>query len=301
MKKQVILLALAIAVGVGCHQDSLTDHASVMPEARLKPTKPPIGRAEVLPPGTWDSPEGIAKLRTSVCDQQYVLQIKPISSNSGSFTIRVFSKDGDNYGWSSVITSIPFHTLPDTAFSTLLLYDEDSVEICFLSTDNIAFLQPRFFDEDIEFEVRFYNVSSSLNTTPQTILWEEPDRYCYSLYPSASGTCQNFMPAYCCDYKFLVDGYNSVDEGTMRIQFYWDGSGGVFDFGVPPADGDEHESTYCGAILSSWWAENHVTMNGYGELTFECDTTAYDWFIGNISEFHGILLEPDGRFCKLEY
>jgi hypothetical protein len=301
MKKQVILLALAIAGGGGCTQDSLTDHASVMPEARLKPTKPPIGRAEVLPPGTWDSPEGIAKLRTSVCDQQYVLQIKPISSNSGSFTIRVFSKDGDNYGWSSVITSIPFHTLPDTAFSTLLLYDEDSVEICFLSTDNIAFLQPRFFDEDIEFEVRFYNVSSSLNTTPQTILWEEPDRYCYSLYPSASGTCQNFMPAYCCDYKFLVDGYNSVDEGTMRIQFYWDGSGGVFDFGVPPADGDEHESTYCGAILSSWWAENHVTMNGYGELTFECDTTAYDWFIGNISEFHGILLEPDGRFCKLEY
>jgi len=203
----MLLCAFAIVMVGGCNQDFLIDHASDIPGARSKPTKPPIGGVEVLPPGAWDSPEGMATLRTSVCDQSYVLQVRRISSHSGSFNIRVFTKDGDNYGWSSVISQIPFHTLPDNAFSTLLLYDEDNVEICFLSTDNIAFLQPRFFDEDIEFEVRFYNVSSNLNTTPETILWEEPDRYYYSLYPSSSGTCQNFMPEYCCDYKFLTDAF----------------------------------------------------------------------------------------------
>jgi hypothetical protein len=300
MRKPVILLALAIAGGGGCTKDSHTSLDPTMPKVGTLPIKPPVGRAEVLPPGIWDTPEGAARLRTSVCDQQYVLQIRPISSNSGSFTIRVFTKDGDNYGWSAVAISIPFHTLPDTAFSTLLLYDEDNVEICYLSTDNIAFLQPRFFGEDIEFEVRFYNVSSNLNTTPQTILWEEPNRYYYSLYPSASGTCQNYMPSYCCDYKFLTDAVGTIDEGIMRVQFYWDGQGGIFDFNVPPADGDEHESTFCGAILSSWWAENHLSMNGYGDLEFDCDNTTYDWIIGNYNGWHGILLDPDGRFCKLE-
>jgi len=86
----------------------------------------------------------------------------------------------------------------------------------------------------------------------------------------------------------------------MRIQFYWDGLGGIFDFNVPPADGDEHESTFCGAIMSIWWAENHVAMNGYGELEFDCDATKYEWIIGNYNGWHGILLDPDGRFCKLE-
>ncbi len=256
------------------------------------------GRVEILPSGVWDVQEGMASLRTSVCDNQYVLQIKRISSHSGNIPLRVFTKDGDDEGWSAVVSQIPFHTL-DSTWNTVLLYDEDDMEICFLSTDNVAFVQPFCFSEDIEFQVRFFNVSGSLTTSAETILWEEEERYYYTMYPVTSGDCSNQNPDYCCDYYFEADISGTGTEGIMKFLFGWDNTS--YDLEVPPSNDEDHDATNCGPILSSWWAEDHVSTNGVGYLEFDCDQTSYSWTIGDIDDVHGVLMDPDGRMCKLTY
>ncbi len=237
----------------GCNQDSLTTqftHNPMTEPARHTGDIPDI-QAIVLTPEESNPTPGTATLRFSVCDNKYVLQIKRISSHSNPVVLRVFTKDADDEGFSAVINSFSFNTISTSSFTTVLLYDEDSNEICFESTDNIAFIQPFYFSEEIEFQARLYNVSGSLPTTAETILWEESERYYYSLYPAASGSCENQNPDYCCDYNFEAQSVAS-SIGDMQFAFVWDGGGGVYTLSVPPTDSDSHNSTNCGPILVSW-------------------------------------------------
>jgi hypothetical protein len=297
---KTFLLILAMMIAVGCNQDFHMSLDPPMPKVGTSPIKPPVGRAEVLQPGIWDTPEGAARLRTSVCDLHYDLQIKRISTHQGNVVLRVNTKDGDDYGWSAVMTQIPFHTIPTTAWSTVLLFDEDDVEICFNSTDNVAFVQGLFFDEDVEFEVRFYNVSSSIATTPETVLWPEPDRVYYTLYPEASGDCSNLNPSYCDDFNMEADIVGSnLQEGAMQFGYLWDAT--TYSFTVPPPGSNSHNATYNGPIIIRWWAEDHVNTSGEGYLIFDCDNSQYFFEIGNADDVHGVLIDPDGRRCKLTY
>lgn len=297
MKKMLLIFTLAMAGG--CTQDSLNETHIVVPNNMHTDMKPPIGRVVIIPHDEMLTKEGMASLRNSVCDQNYVLQIKPITQHAGIVPLRVFSKDGSNAGWSTAITTIPYHTI-DTVWSTILIYDADDLEVCFSSTNNVAFIQPFFFAEDIEFQVRFFNVSGSANTSPETILWEQGERYYFTMYPAASGDCSNQNPQYCCDYDFSADIYGSSSfDGTMRFFFAWDNTG--YDLEVPPEDFGDHEATNCGANLVSWYADNHVTTNGEGSCIFNCDNTSYLFIIGDEDEVHGVLIDPDGRMCKLTY
>jgi hypothetical protein len=295
---KTFLLILAVVIAVGCYQDSHTSLNPTMPKVGTSPIKPPVGRAEVLPPGIWDTPEGAANLRTSVCDLHYVLQIKRISTHQGNVELRVNTKDGDDYGWSSVMTQIPFLTIPTTAWSTVLLFDEDDVEICFNSTDNVAFVQSFFFADTIAFEVRFYNVSSSIATTPETVLWPESDRVYYTMYPAASGDCDNLSPSSCDDYNMEADIVGSnLQQGTMQFGYLWDAT--TYSFTVPPPGSNSHNATNNGPIIIRWWAEDHVNTSGRADLEFDCSTTLYQSGIGGYLGYHGILIDPNGRMCHL--
>lgn len=261
----------------------------------------PVNQAVILSEEQSNPAPGGATLRTSVCDNKYVLQIKRISSHSNPVVLRVFTKDADDEGFSAVINSFSFNTISTSSFTTVLLYDEDSNEICFDADDNIAFIQPFYFSEEIEFDVRLYNVSGSLPTTSENIFWDDGERYYYSLYPAASGSCENQNPDYCCDYNFEAQSVAS-SIGDMQFAFVWDGGGGVYTLSVPPTDSDSHNSTNCGPILVSWKPEDdHVTSNGYGALEFDCDNAEYEWIIGDTYGYHGVLLDPNGRMCFLEY
>jgi len=300
MKKMLLIFTLAI-VGGGCHQDSLTVTKTTMPDRMHIEHTQPIGQVVIIPHDELFTEEGMASLRNSLCDQNYVLQIKPISQHAGSVPLRVFSKDGNNTGWSTAISQIAFHTL-DTVWNTILLYDVDTVEICFTSTNNVAFIQPLQFSEEIEFQVRFYNVSGSIPTAAETILWEVNELEYYTMYPAASGNCSNLNPQYCCDYDFSADLPGSgTAEGVMEFRFAWDGGAGVFQLDVPPLNSNEYEPTYCGPILISWYTDNHATTEGEGTFEFNCDNTEYDFKISENANVHGLLMDPDGRMCKLTY
>ncbi len=269
-----------------------------MTEPARHPSGIPDNQAIILSPEESNPKPGGATLRGN-CDNDYVLQIRRISSHTGPIALRVFTKDADDEGYSAVINVMNLNAISNSIWVTVLLYDEDNNEICFDEDDDLAFIQPFDFDEDIEFEVRLYNVSGTTNTTPETILWEASERYYYTMYPVASGNCINNNPDYCCDYSF---GAQSVASsiGEMRFVFAWD-SGATYDLPVPPNNSDTHSSTNCGAILVSWMDDDHNTGNGAGDLEFDCDNTDYFWQIGDTQDTHGILLDPNGRMCRIEF
>lgn len=280
--------------------DSLTtqfNHNPMTEPARHTGGIPDI-QAVVLSPEESNPKPGGATLR-GTCDNDYVLQIRRISSHTGPIALRVFTKDADDEGYSAVINVMNLNAISGSIWVTVLLYDEDNNEICFSADDNMGFIQPFDFDEDIEFEVRLYNVSGTTNTTPETILWDAMDKFYYTMYSVSSGNPINMNPDHCCDYNLEAQSVAS-SVGEMRIVFAWDG-GATYDLSVPPTETDSHNSTNCGPILSSWLEEDHVTANGYGALEFTCDNTEYSWTIGDVDDIHGVLLDPDGRMCELEY
>ncbi len=281
--------------------DSLTTqfNHTTMTEPARHTGEIPVIQAVILSEEQSNPVPGGATLR-GTCDLDYVLQIRRISTHTGSITLRVFTKDADDAGYSSVVNTMDLNAISNSIWVTVLLYDESNNEICFDAGDNMGFLQPYDFDEDIEFEVRLYNVSGTTNTTPETILWDAYDEFYYTMYPVASGNPTNLNPDYCCDYNIEAQSVTS-SVGDMRFVFVWDGSGGLYTLSDPPTDSDSHNSTNCGPIISSWNAVNHVTGNGMGELEFTCDNTIYDWIIGDGGDIHGVLIDPDGRMCELEY
>lgn len=285
--------------GGGCTQDALdTNLSTTMSRPSWISGDIPEMQAVILSPEQSYREPGGATLRGD-CDNEYVLQIRRISTlTPPTVPLRIFSKDADDFGFSAVINNVNLNAISSSIWVTVLLYDEDNNEICFDATDNLGFLQPLYFAEDVEFEVRLYNVSGNTNTTPETILWDANQNFYYTMYPVASGDCVNMNPAACCEFYMEAQSVSS-SEGTMRFVYPWDVA--VFDFTVPPTDSDTYNATNCGPILCTWKAEDHVTENGYGELEFTCDNTVYDWFIGDVGEIHGVLLDPDGRRCFLQY
>jgi hypothetical protein len=300
MRKYVILLALAIAGGGGCTQDSLNSdfYTSTMPEPARRIGGIPEYQAVMLSPEDSYPTPGSVSLRSSTCTNKYVLQIKRISNYAVQFPLRVFTKDADDEGFSAVYNTIQYHTIPTDTFATFLLYD-GTEEICFDSTDNIAFLQPFYFGEDIEFEVRLHNVSGNMSTTPETILWEATERYYFTLYPIASGSCQNPMPDYCCEYFLSANEVATTNGGTMWFRSIWDND--WIDLVVPPEDTDYYTSERCGPIGVSWETADHLNTQGVGSANFECDDTPIDWIISNGGLYHGVIFAPDGRHCFLTY
>jgi hypothetical protein len=259
----------------------------------------PEMQAVILSPEESNRGPGIASLRSSVCDNKYVLQIRRISTNTEQIPMRVFTKDADDEGFSAVYNIFYLNTISTVSFNTILLFDEDMNEICFDSTDNIAFLQPFYFAEDIEFEVRWFNVSGSLPTTPETILWEESERYYFTMYPLASGECINMNPDYCCDYFFEANEVGSSVGGTMAYRSIWDNDWILLD--VPPQDTASYTSNRCGPIGVSWDTADHLNTEGGGSANFECDDTEYNWQISNSQTIHGVIFDPEGRLCYITY
>jgi hypothetical protein len=184
-------------------------------------------------------------------------------------------------------------------FNTILLYD-GTTEICFLSTDNCAFSQPFAFSQDIEFEVRWYKVSQSTGTTPETILWEMGERYYYTMYPDDPGDCTTLNPDYCCEYKFIANIIGSGSySGTMRYFSSWDND--IIDLFPPPQDVAFYESDNCGPIGVMWNTTDHENDGGAGEAIFDCDETPYEWEISESNGVHGVIFDPNGRMCRLRY
>lgn len=256
-------------------------------------------QAVILSPEESNPTPGSANLRGD-CDNDYVLQIRRISTlTPQNVPLRIFTKDADDEGYSAVINTVNLNAISNSIWVTVLLYDEGTNEICFDEDDDLAFIQPFYFDEDVEFEVRLYNVSGTTNTTPETILWDAFDRFYYTMYPVASGNCMNNNPDYCCEYYFEANSVAS-SIGEMRFVFAWDG-GTTYDLAVPPTDDGDHNSSNCGPILVSWMDDDHATGEGAGNLEFECDQTTYQWQIGDTESTHGVLIDPDGRMCRIEY
>jgi hypothetical protein len=300
MRKHVILLALAIVGGVGCTQDSLnTDfYTSTMAEPARRISGIPEYQAVMLSPEDSYPAPGVVSLRSSTCTNKYVLQIKRISNYTVQFPLRVFTKDADDEGFSAVYNTIQYHTIPTDTFATFLLFDGTD-EICFDSTDNIAFLQPFYFGEDIEFEVRLFNASSNTATNAQTIEWLQGERYYFTMYPDWSGNCDNLMPAYCCEYFLSANEVATTNGGTMWFRSIWDND--WIDLVVPPEDTDFYTSERCGPIGVSWETADHLNKQGSGSANFECDNTLISWIISNGGLNHGVIFAPDGRYCFLTY
>lgn len=300
MKKMLLVFNLAIAGGGGCTQDALDTNlntTTMSSPTRISGDIPDIQAVILSPEESYREPGG-AILRGS-CDLDYVLQIRRISTLTPSTVpLRIFSKDADDEEFSAVINTVNLNAISNSIWVTVLLYDEDNNEICFNATDNLGFLQPYYFAEDVEFEVRLYNVSGTTNTTPETILWDANQNFYYTMYPAASGNCVNMNPSACCDFNMEAQSVAS-SVGTMRFVYPWDVT--FFVYSVPPTGSGNYNATNCGAILSTWKAANHMTGNGFGQVEFTCDTTAYSWTIGDVDDIHGVLLDPNGRKCELEH
>jgi hypothetical protein len=268
---------------------------------RSKPKQIEVNQAVILKPNDLSSGSPAALMMSSLCEGSYVLQIKRISQISGTdpINIRVFTKDVGSDGWSAVVNNIAFHTLSDTDFTSVLLFDGMD-EICFLSTDNCAFIQPLGQNQDIVFEVRWFNVSGGLPTSPETVEWEYPNRYYFTMYPDDPNDCENLNPEYCCEYEFkATHAGTSTQASTMRFFSPWDND--FEDLNVPPKDSVFFESEYCGPIGVTWYTTDHETIGGSGTAIFECDDTEYIWIISEAAERHGVIFDPDGRLCRLRY
>ncbi|MCF8239595.1 MAG: hypothetical protein K9I85_15640 [Saprospiraceae bacterium] len=225
--------------------DSLTTQFNhdPMTEPARRPSGIPDNQAIILSPEESNPKPGGATLR-GTCDKDYVLQIRRISSHTGPIALRVFTKDADDEGNSAVINAMNLNAISNSIWVTVLLYDEDNNEICFDEDDDLAFIQPFDFDEDIEFEVRLNNVSGTTNTTPETILWDAMDKFYYTMYLVSSGDCINQNPDHCCAYYLEAQSVAS-SVGDMQFVFVCDAGGGVFTLSVPPTDSDSHNSTNC--------------------------------------------------------
>jgi hypothetical protein len=268
-------------------------------DIRTKPTKIEVNQAVLINPEDNSSGSPSALMMNSLCEGQYVLQMKRLINVTGAVNIRVFTKDYNDSGFSAVVNTIDYSSLSTSSFTTVLLFDGLN-EICFLSTDNIAFIQPFAFGQDIEFEVRWHNVSGGLNTTPETIDWQSPNKYYYSMYPDDAGDCENLNPNFCCEYKLIANIVGSGSySGTMRYFSSWDND--IIDLFPPPEDVDFYVSDNCGPIGAMWNTTDHENDGGEGEAVFECDETRYIWEISESSSVHGVIFDPNGRLCRIKY
>ncbi len=267
-------------------------------DIRTKPTKIEVNQALILKPNDLLSGSLTALMMNSLCEGAYVLQLRRISSVTGAVSIQTFTKDSDDTGHSAVVNTIDFNSLSTVTWNSVLLFAGND-EICFLSTDNIGFIQPEDQNQDIEFEVRWYNVSGNMATTPETIEWEYPDRYYFSMYPDDPNDCENLNPAFCCEYEFTANIVGSSVTSAMQFYSPWDNDGVTLV--VPPQDDALFESENCGPILIRWNTADHEGTAGEGEAIFQCDNTPYEWEISAGAGVHGVLLAPDGRRCVLRY